>query len=287
MTLPAYRGIYVDNFKHDILPDPAKQTALLKWAKQNYFNTLSLYLDDILDSGAASPTRAALSAFISNARTAYGITGVTAVESRDYMLVPSAAHPDLEYLTVPHYNSQRTAASQKIDAVQLELDWWLQPETTGFAGYSAELSIVAAQAQANHLTNEAYFARCNSSTGKELQQATTLLQKTSRILLVESSTTPSYNYLQVFNQLHYLGLAAGNLGKKANIILLFYCSPSTMFNYFQTNPFSKTYDDVIALYNAQVAGGHVPNEIKNNITFSGYQIFMYHDALAAKPLLLV
>ena len=124
MTIPSYRGIYVDNFKLGILPDLTKQTALLKWAKQNNFNTLSLYLDDILDSGAASPTRAALAAFISNAKTNFGITGVTAVESRDYMLVPSAAHPGLEYLTIPHYNDQRTAASQKIDAVQLELDWW-------------------------------------------------------------------------------------------------------------------------------------------------------------------
>ena len=57
-----------------------------------------------------------------------------------------------------------------------------------------------------------------------------------------------------------------------------------MFNSFHANPFSKAYDDVMVLYNAQVAAGHVPNEIKNNVVFTGYQIFTYHDALAARPL---
>jgi hypothetical protein len=193
-------GLYVDDFKN-ILGNPAAETALLEFAKENGFNYLLLYnlayihehtYDLTLPSEAI-----VLAHFIERAKKNYGIVQVGAVGEKD-----------ASFDKITTFNSfYGDNWFRKFDVLNLEFEFWTSPESAVFdyycesylmpggypctnAGaysfYLDELAMIDARAHELGIISEIYLGYMSDP------QAIELAENTDRILLHHYRTSDVY-----------------------------------------------------------------------------------------------
>ena len=193
-------GLYVDDFKN-ILGNPAAETALLEFAKENGFNYLLLYnlayihehtYDLTLPSEAI-----VLAHFIERAKKNYGIVQVGAVGEKD-----------ASFDKITTFNSfYGDNWFRKFDVLNLEFEFWTSPESAVFdyycesylmpGGYACtnagaysfyldELAMIDARAQELGIISEIYLGYISD------HQAIELAENTDRILLHHYRTSDVY-----------------------------------------------------------------------------------------------
>lgn len=193
-------GLYVDDFKN-ILGNPAAETALLEFAKENGFNYLLLYNLSYIHEHTYDltlPSEAiVLAHFIERAKKNYGIVQVGAVGEKD-----------ASFDKITTFNSfYGDNWFRKIDVLNLEFEFWTSPGSDVFdyycdnylspngypctnAGaysfYLDELAMIDARAHEIGIISEIYLGYMSDP------QAIELAENTDRILLHHYRTSDVY-----------------------------------------------------------------------------------------------
>jgi hypothetical protein len=122
-ALNAKRFLYVDDFKN-ILDNATRRTALLEYAKNHQIDELILYelhLVNNVHNLSNATTNQILADFINNAKTNYGVSQVSAAgETANWF-----------QNNIMTYNSTRSVATEKFDALGLEFEFWTPSLTSG------------------------------------------------------------------------------------------------------------------------------------------------------------
>lgn len=266
MVPPAYRGLYVDGF-NDILGNISLEDSLLNWCVGNNVNSISLYdLNVVMGDGRYTD----LARFIRKARVTYDIGQVAAVRG-------SSAN----FTQNNNYDASRADFNERFTTYNLENEWWNNGPACDFSCYTAILQAMSTKARnaSPRITAEAYMGWFLNPSGRDLQQAKTLVRWLDRILVHDYRTSPQFSYMQ--SRLSYLGRAAQSQNRVIDVIVLFSAEPEFMQDYFsvasQNHPFADAYADIVSQFDATSFAG------KNNVRLIGYQVFDYSWAKLARP----
>jgi hypothetical protein len=273
------KGLYVDGFS-TILGNIQKEDSLLRFAKNNGFNYLTLYQMHIVN--AATPLNNAnacttFSNFVSKAKTQFGMLQI-GVAGENYNFFANNVYP---------YNAQHPLAAEKIDVYNLEFEFWvpssIQPggvycvdyltnagytcDSAGaFTYYKKMLSRIDSLANAGGSISETYFGWFSATEGTQI-----VASGVDRILLSayipSANYSPSYQYNYLENRLKFLG----DNNTIVKVLPIYSAEPSFMQTWASTNPFLKPYSD---LQNSllPLSFGWV-----NKIQLEGIQWFAYTD----------
>jgi Secretion system C-terminal sorting domain len=273
------KGLYVDGFS-TILGNVQKEDSLLRFAKNNGFNYLTLYQMHIVNATTPLNNASAcvsFSNFINKAKTQFGILQI-GVAGENYNFFANNIYP---------YNQHHTLASEKIDVYNLEFEFWVPSSINpggvycidyltnagytcdsagAFTYYKKMLSRIDSLANADGKISETYFGWFSAQEGTQIVQS-----GVDRILL--SAYIPSASYTASY-QLNYLENRLKFLGSNnavVKVLPIYSAEPNFMQTWASTNPFFKPYTD---LQNSllPLSFGWVPN-----IHLEGIQWFAYTD----------
>lgn len=288
------KGLYVDQFA-SILGNTAAEDSLLLYAQTNSFNYLALYQlhlvhaqIDLTDFSGSAP----MAAFISKAKTQYGITNVGAI-GESYWFFENRIHI---------YNQNHPNADEQFDVFNLEFEFWqttatgpsgyyctsyLQPEgytcdTAGaFDFFINDLRRIDSLAATEGHISETYVGWPTEG------QCHAITATCDRVLVhaYVSNVNNLYGYTQT--RLSYFGTSADT----ANLIIIFSSEPSFMGPWLMSNPEYTAWN----LYSNDYANETAP--WTSGIHMLGYQWFAYTDmpydlsmhtnAIAAAPYCIV
>ena len=263
---PSYRGLYVDGFR-GILGNRSREDSLLDWCVRNNINAISLY---DLNTVMGDERYSALAGFVQKARVTYGISEVAAVRGSSANFTQNAL-----------YDASRANLNERFTTYNLENEWWNNGPSCDFSCYTAILQAMnkAAQNASPRITAEAYTGWFQNPSGRDLQQAKTMVRWLDRILVHDYRPYPQFGYMQ--SRLSYLGKAAQSQNRVIDVIVLFSAEPEFMQDYFsvagQNHSFADAYGDIVSQFEAASFSG------KSNVRLIGYQLFAYSWARQAKP----
>jgi hypothetical protein len=270
--LVAYKGLYVDNFAMK-LGDNDAENALLTYAMNNGFTTLSLYdIQKILKKGNIDQdTTQALANFISKARTDYKVLHIAGI----------AENADFFTNVISRYNQVRNNAVEMIDVYNLEFEFWNQEEidnnycedyldsagidcnTDGaYSFYNAQLAFIHQLAKNDGCVCETYVGWPNET------QANGMKPNFDRILIHAYVTDPASAYGYALDRLQYY---AEN--DPVSIIIIFSSEPDFSGPWLAGRNEGDAYTAFLDAYNAD------PQPWKSNIKLLGYQWFDYGNML--------
>lgn len=268
LTVPAYKGVYVDSFDF-IVGDTARENSLLRWCKKQSLNALSLYdTKTILSSSSNYPK---LAAFIKKARSKYGIKSVAAVRSLSSQFTGSTST----------YNKSRVDTQERFNVFNLENEYWNAGTNNTFSNWIKIVNTMNTKAHAAtpRITSEFYFGWFQNPNNQEPAQAAKMVAATDRILLHDYWAAPSLTYMQ--SRLAFLGQEAFKQNKVIDIVVLFSTEQAFAYDYFNVNTqnhsFLDAYNSMLAQHNASTFAG------KDNIRIIGYQLFCQSIARSARP----
>ena len=268
LALPAYRGLYVDSFNL-ILGDSAKENDLLRWAKTNNFNVLTLYgLNYFLPY---SSSYASLAEFIKKAKTGYSFIEVNATGSTVANFVTN----------VNSYNTARINAVERFNWCNLEREFWNGDQTFNYTYNTIKQTKIWGATQSPVVKIEEYIGWLRDSVGaptnavRESQIADSIVQVVDRLLVHDYQSDISFDYVKP--RLSLLGQRAAAQGKVLEIVIIF--SAESVFSgpYFTNNNFINAFTLIkTANTNATYLG-------KANINLVGYQLFDYSEGKRVRP----
>lgn len=263
-TLPAYRGIYINDFEF-ILGNISKEDSLLNWCKKRKFNAISLYdLGTIFDNPANTIP---LANFIKKARKKYNFS-VAAVRGGN------------NSLTQTHqFNIGQTDLLKRFNVFNLESEWWNNevswPTYIGYLGTLDSLTTISSPA----IIAEEYIGWFRNPLGMDSIMAAELVKKSDRILFHDYQSAPSLGYCQ--SRLEYIGKAAAAQNKTIDIVVLFSSEPTFMYNYFSITGLNKSFEQAFYTFKNQYTTTSFPG--KSNLKLVGYQIFTQTTSRQARP----
>jgi hypothetical protein len=267
-TTPAYVGLYVDNFQL-ILADTAKENKLLRWAKKNNFNALTLY--GINYYLPYSSNYVALQKFITKAKNNYAIKEVN-------MTGGSAVNFTND---VSLYNASCSLAVQKLNWCNLEREFWNGDQSFNFSYTIMDATKTWGVAQTPSVKIEEYIGWLKDSVtapvnpAREASIADSIVKVVDRLLVHDYQANLNFAYVQP--RLNLLGQAAIAHGKKLDVVIIFSAEQSFSRTYFSNNPFINAFT---LIKNANTSATYSG---KAGINLVGYQIFTYADAILARP----
>lgn len=266
---PAYRGLYVNKFD-TIFKDTTKENTLLRWAKKNNFNALTLYgLGEIIPYSSKYND---LASFILRAKTSYGITEVNATRGKAVDFT----------VNVNAYNNSRVNTSERFNWANLEREFWNGDNTFTYSFTQLQQMKIWGLTQIPVVKTEEYIGWLRDSSGapynavREAQIADSIVLVVDRLLLHDYQVNLSFSYLQP--RLDILGQKALAQGKVLDVIIIFSAeNPTFSGAYFTTHNFVEAYDFINNANNAASYTG------KSGIKLIGYQIYNYSHGVAARP----
>ncbi len=273
--LARYKGLYVDNFSQ-ILGDSLLENELLTYARDSGFTTLSLYgLQAILKENTITETiTQQLSNFIFKAKTNYSIKCITAVgECADFFRN-----------VISVYNHFRPLKHQRIDACNLEFEFWNYVAIGGegqenyctyylkksgekcdvkgaYNYYIQQLSEIHKLATADSCLCETYVGYVDAHQAKEIAALVDRVLIHAYVLIPFTTYDDSYERLSFF----------GGTKDTTNIILIFSSEPKFMGNWLKNHEESTVFKTYVGLYNI------IKNHFKLHLNLIGYQWFVYSD----------
>jgi hypothetical protein len=272
-AIESYKGLYVDNFDL-ILGDSLLENELLSYAFANGFTTLSLYgLQKILLPGKINNTSTeTLSNFIFKAKTLYAIRCISAIgESAGFFKT-----------VISVYNHCRPLKHQKIDAYNLEFEFWnyvaigtegqesyctyylkKSGENCDINGaynyYIGQISELHQLAKDDSCLCETYVGYVNGQQAKEISDLV------DRVMVHVYVTIPRNSYNYSYERLAFFGGAKSTV----NIIPIFSSEPEFMGEWLKNHGESTVYKAYVALYRAN------KNHFKAHLNLIGYQWYVY------------
>ncbi|MCB0506757.1 MAG: hypothetical protein R2739_10460 [Chitinophagales bacterium] len=267
--LPEYRGLYVNKFD-TILGDTAKENNLLRWAKRENFNALTLYgLSKIVSEPSIYNT---LAAFILKAKTDYGFKEVNATRGK--------ASDFTNYVNA--YNNSRTNTAERFNWANLEREFWNGDNTFTYSFLQLQQMKNWGLTQTPVVKTEEYIGWLRDSSGaqttpaRRIEIADSLVMVVDRMLIHDYQQNVSFGYVE--ERLDTLGQRAIAQGKILDVAIIFSAeTPTYSGAYFSTHPFVDAYN---IIYNANSAATY-PG--KAGIRLVGYQIYNYSHARNARP----
>ena len=267
-TLPTYRGLYVDGF-NTIIGDTAKENTLLRWAKTNNFNVLTLYgLNYFLPN---SISYAGLASFIKKAKSNYAIVEVNATGGTTANFTTN----------VNNYNTSRTNTIERFNWCNLEREFWNSDQTFNYSYTVMQQTKQWGAAQSPVVKIEEYIGWLKDSatapinTVRENQIADSIVQVVDRLLIHDYQANINFSYVQP--RLSILGQRAQAQNKILDVVIIF--SAESIFSgpFFASNNFINAYN---LIKNANTSASYAG---KANINIVGYQIFAYSQGKAVRP----
>jgi len=269
-----YKGLYVDDFSA-ILGNKTRENNLLKYARDNGFTTLSLYdLQRILHPNMIDRANTMqLADFIYKAKTDYCIQCITAIgENADFFRDVISA-----------YNHLRPQKDQKIDAYNLEFEFWnyiaigvgkdnyctnylryagANCDVEGaFHFYMQQLARLHQLAVQDNCLCETYVGQFDEKKIKEM------LPFLNRILIHAYVSNPSTSYQYTVERLM---LFAGT-NAVTNVIIIF--SSEAEFS----GPWLYAQDESAAFKIYRKSYGADNERFKSHVNLLGYQWFDYSN----------
>jgi len=273
------KGFYVNGF-HTILGDPAREDSVLRFAKNNGFNYLTLYnLHNVNTQHplATSSTSSILANFIYKAKTQFDILEIGGV-SENFEFTRDVIHP---------YNLQHPNPLERIDVYNLEFEWWnsssvdtggyycqyyLAPngDTCTITGawnyYNNMLSGIDSLANSEGLLSEAYLGWFDDPQAIGL--VNTGVDRLFLHMYIPSATfSQNYQYNYVDDRLRSLGLT----NQTVKVFPLYSSEPVYMQSWVTTNDFFTPFT---LLENSLL---NETGAWKSNIQLEGIQWFTYSD----------
>lgn len=273
------KGFYVDGF-HTILGNPAREDSLLRFAKNNGFNYLTLYNLHTVNSQhplANASTSSILSSFIYKAKTQFDIQQIGG-GSENFEFTRDVLHA---------YNLQHPNPLERIDVYNLEFEWWnaasvdtggyycqyyLAPngDTCSINGawnfYNNMLYRIDSLANSEGLTSEAYLGWFNDSQAIGLVN-TGVDRLLLHIYIPSATFSQNYQYNYVEDRLRSLGL----VNQPVKVLPLYSSEPSFMQTWVTNNDFFTPFNLLEASLQNETGSW------KSTIIPEGIQWFAYSD----------
>jgi hypothetical protein len=267
----SYKGLYVDNLVN-IIKSKKATDSLLNYAQKNNYTTLSLYdlfpIHQQYNLTTASGSQV-LANFISKAKNQYGIQEITAV-GENFWFFNAIIHA---------YNQQHTFSVEKIDAYNLEFEFWntnptmanyycssyLTPNNIpctvqgAYSFYLGELQKIHALAQADGCITETYLGWPDSA------QAVGIISYTDRIFIHAYLTNPANSFGYTLARLEDFG----STDHTVQVIPLFSSEPGFFGPWLANNAEAGVFSQYITAYN------NATGSWKSHINIAGYQWFKY------------
>lgn len=262
---PTVSGIYV-NFINSWLGNTVEEDKILEYCQLNGFNYITLYDLHLLNWSTSQNNQ--LAAFLSKARTTYGIQQIGACgENSNFFrnrIIP--------------FNTGRTSAIERFDVFSFEFEFWITAsvasyygpvyltpngftaDTAGaFAFARREYAKIDSMAAVYGILNEIYLGW--PTTG-QMQQ---LVTYSDRMLIHAYRTTDVDVYPYTRNRIYDIVGAA----RPVKIMPIFSAEPSFMGPWLTSNPISKPFQTYSVGYNAE------PANVRQNAVLEGSQWFVY------------
>lgn len=272
-NLPQVRGMYVDNIPEWL--GTAKEDSLLIYCRDSSYNYIALYDLQGLDLRNTT-TRAQLSAFISKAKTKYGIQQVGAIGETLGTFTNGVAP----------YNSSRTSQTERFDVFNVEFEFWTTSSVSSGgvycekylrnSGYSCDtagafrfakdlMRRVDSVASANYAISEVYVGWFNTG------QAQQFFGLVDRILVHAYRTGIDDMFAYTKNRLSQLT----STGKPVDIMIIFSNEPDFLGPWLDRNKQLAAWNEYKKDYDADASTW------KQLINLRGYQWFVW--SLFDKP----
>ncbi len=259
------RGFYLQNVG-TWLGNITSENEILQYAQGNGFNYILFYdLGDISWTNTVQKNK--LAAFISKARTQYGIIQVGGV-------VEYAGYVSQNLLP---YNNSRTSNLEKFDVINLEFEFWVSSSVSYYcskflsaAGFTCdaagawafawrEFKLIDDMCLANGMMSEFYLG------WPSLAQMQQIASRADRILLSAYRPTDSDVYLYSKQRMKDIA----TIGGTTKVLTLMSSESSFMGSWLNTHPQTQPYQTMAAALNAETLS------FKQNINLQGYQWFTY------------
>jgi hypothetical protein len=260
------RGFYLQDVG-TWLGNTTSENEILQYAQGNGFNYILFYdLGDI--NWSSSTKKNQLGAFISKARTQYGIIQIGGV-------VEYAGYVS-QYL-IP-FNNTRTSNTEKFDVINLEFEFWVTSSITSSyctkflsaAGYSCDkagawqfawkqFKLIDDLCIANSMISEIYLG------WPDLSQMQQIASRADRILL--SAYRPTDSDIYAYSKQRMKDIAT--IGGSTKVLTLLSSESIFMGPWLNSNPQSRPFQTMTNALNAETG------TFKQNINFQGYQWFTY------------
>ena len=217
---PAYRGLYVNKFD-TIFKDTSKENTLLRWAKKNNFNALTLYgLGEIIPYSSKYND---LASFILRAKSSYGISEVNATRGKAIDFT----------VNVNAYNNSRVNTLERFNWANLEREFWNGDNTFTYSFTQLQQMKTWGLTQTPIVKTEEYIGWLRDSSGapynavRQAQIADSIVQTVDRLLVHDYQSTLSFSYVQP--RLDVLGQAALAQSKILDVIIIFSAENPSIF----------------------------------------------------------
>lgn len=265
----SYKGLYVN--VSALIGYPVAQQHMLQYSRDNKFTTLSLYgIEKLLKKGnVTNATTKSLAAFIASAKTTYGITEVTGIGENFGFFTD----------VISKYNHVRTVPNERIDAYNLEYEFWnyatlynesnyceyyLNPNNlpcnvdSSYTFYKSQLTKLNALAKADHCLCETYVGQPGTARAAEMRP---LLDRVLIHAYVKDAKD-AYSYTK--DRLKQYATAG-----KTNVIIIFSAELDFMGGWVMAHNLEQAATAYKAAYDADI------QPWKANINLLGYQWFDY------------
>ena len=259
------RGFYLQEVG-TWLGNITSENEILQYAQGNGFNYILFYdLGDISWTNTTQKNK--LAAFISKARTQYGIVQVGGV-------VEYAGY--VSQFILP-YNNSRTNNLEKFDVINLEFEFWVSSSVSYYcskflsaAGFTCdaagawnfawrEFKLIDDMCLANGMMSEFYLG------WPSLTQMQQIASRADRILL--SAYRPTDSDIYLYSKQRMKDIAT--IGGTTKILTLMSSESSFMGSWLNTHPQTQPYQSMAAALNAETLS------FKQNINLQGVQWFTY------------
>lgn len=252
----ALNGLYVDSFD-SICGVSAKQDSLLAFCRRNGVNWLYLYDLNTVTVNDAGKTK--LAAFLTKFHAA-GIKSAGVYVSQSSLTKRIA------------YNDARTKSVEKLDGLNLELEYWNNSGT--FSEWQGLINNARAYTSAKGLKSDFYIGFLKNAGVSAATQAKFMVTATDRASLhcyIDStrmaSTDGAFTYLQ--GRLNELGLQAIDKGKVYTVEIIFAKSYKIDANTTITNGWFNTHTVSEALAKVKSSAARLSWTGKNGINIEG------------------
>ena len=282
-----HKGIYVNNFKNDILGNAVAENELLAWCAQHTLNEITLYnIGSILTSTTKTHQ---LKQFMKKARLHdnYNITFVAAT---------------LTGLTrIETYQKANKNTYAACNGIFTEYEFWNNNGGTnqGFAYYkNNELDVMEAYRikGLDNLKQNLYISKFEDTqrvykNEEVLQETVKYLtnNKDSKLIFVDYKTNaqnfPTSKTSNFYQRYQALANEAAANNKAVNVVVLFMVRQDvtpTLFNYFSVNDMNNSFESAYTNFKNGFLNSDITN--KAYINLIGYQLYRYSDAKIARPL---
>lgn len=255
-TSTALNGLYVDNFNL-IGGVTVKEDSLLTYCRTNGVNWLYLY--DLNSFMADDPGKTKLAAFLTKFHAA-------GIKSAGVYVSQSSLTKRISY------NDSRTKSAEKLDGLNLELEYWNNPGT--FAEWENLILNARAYTSAKGLKSDFYIGFLKNAGVDAPTQAKFMVTATDRASLhcyIDStrmaSTDGAFTYLQA--RLNELGLQALDKGKVYTVEIIFAKSYKIDANTTIVNGWFNTHTVSEALQKVKTSAAKLSWTGKNGIKIEG------------------